>query len=139
MARCWEPSRLNLMMNRHIAGFIILHIIAATLLYAAWRSGVMQSFYESDAYYLATGLTAYTGYGLVCVLCGWWDRVAEVIDDLPTYGLLGTVIGFSIAIGGLVTGEIELRNTGLQVALNTTIVGLIGSKWLEECKRRLKK
>jgi len=126
-------------MNRHFAGFIILHVIAGAALYAAWRAGVLQDFFASDAYYLATGLTTYTGYGLVCVLCGWWDRVAEVTDDLPTYGLLGTVVGFSIAISGLVSEEVELRNTGLQVALNTTIVGLIGSKWLEECKRRLKK
>lgn len=125
--------------KRHIAGFIILHIIAGVALYASWRIGILQDFYASDQYYLAILITGYAGYGLLAVLCGWWERVAEVIDDLPTYGLLGTVIGFSIALGGIVSGEIELRNSGLQVALNTTIVGLIGSKWLEECKRRLKR
>ena len=126
------------MSRRHLAGFLILHVIAAAGLYAGWRAGVLQAFYGSDSYYLATILTGYAGYGLLCVLWGLWNRVAEVIDDLPTYGLLGTVVGFSIALGGIMSGENEARDAGLQVALNTTIVGLIGSKWLEECQRRLK-
>ncbi len=122
----------------HLAGFLILHVIAAAGLYAAWRAGVLQAFYGSDSYHLATILTGYAAYGLVCVFFGWWDRVAEVIEDLPTYGLLGTVIGFSVALGGIMEGETEARDAGLHVALNTTIVGLIGSQWLQECRRRLR-
>ena len=125
------------MTRRHVAGFLMLHVMAAAALYAGWRVGVIQAFYASDSFYLATILTGYAGYGLVCVLCGWWNRVAQVIDDLPTYGLLGTVVGFSIALGGIMAEEIEARNAGLQVALNTTIVGLIGAQWLNECRRRL--
>ena len=109
------------MTRRHLAGFIILHVIAAVALYAGWRAGLIQMFYASDSYYLATVLTGYAGYGLVCVLCG----------------LLGTVVGFSIALGGIMSGENEARDAGLQMALNTTIVGLIGSQWLQECQRRL--
>ncbi len=126
------------MKNRHFAGFLILHIIAGAALYAGWRVGILQSFYGSDTYYLAVVLTGYAVWGLLCVLCGWWDRVEEVIEDLPTYGLLGTVVGFSVALGGIMSGETGARDAGLQVALNTTIVGLIGSQWLQECRRRLR-
>ncbi len=125
-------------MRRRLAGALILTVIVMAALYAGWRVGMLQAFYASDAFYLATLLTGYTSYGIICVLCGWWGRVAEVIDDLPIYGLLGTVVGFSLALGGILSGEVEARDAGLHVALNTTIVGLIGSQFLAICQRVLK-
>ena len=55
------------------------------------------------------------------------DRIAST---LPTLGVLGTFIGFKIALGGMADEVLELRDAGIWTALNTSVIGLSGYLWL---------
>lgn len=110
--------------------FWILQVMAVALFIAGWIQGSVASVYENDQ----TRLTVVIS---VIFLAGVWfaarsrhKQVEYVATILPTLGLLGTVIGFSIALSGAEGQEYALRDLGVYTALNTTIVGLVGSLWL---------
>jgi len=56
---------------------------------------------------------------------GWWrDWLCEQGITL-LIGLLGTIIGFWMALSGVVTGAEDLKLDGLGTALSTTVCGLV--------------
>lgn len=75
----------------------------------------------------------------------WLGQVCEWLVGL---GLLGTVIGFGIALSGIdqqslssasgVSASVEMLMRGMRVALNTTIAGAIFGMWTEVNVRMLK-
>jgi len=75
----------------------------------------------------------------------WLGQVCEWLVGL---GLLGTVIGFGIALSGIdqqslssasgVSASVEVLMRGMRVALNTTIAGAIFGMWTEVNVRMLK-
>ncbi len=128
------------MRRRHIAGFLILHVIAATALYGAWRADLLVPFFMADKMGL-TGLIAGVGLiGIIGVALRHWPLAEFIKRNLPTLGLLGTAIGFSLAVAGLGASDdgFELKLLGLNTALNTTIAGLIGHLWLALSEKLLK-
>lgn len=61
---------------------------------------------------------------------GWWrDWLCEQ-GIVLMIGLLGTIIGFWLALSGVLSGTEELKLQGLGTALSTTIVGLVGHFYL---------
>jgi len=75
----------------------------------------------------------------------WLGQVCEWLVGL---GLLGTVIGFGIALSGIdqqslssasgVSASVEVLMRGMRVALNTTIAGAVFGMWTEVNVRMLK-
>jgi len=75
----------------------------------------------------------------------WLSQVCEWLVGL---GLLGTVIGFGIALSGIdqqslssatgVSASVEVLMRGMRVALNTTIAGAVFGMWTEVNVRMLK-
>ena len=124
-------------MTRHIAGFAILHTIAATLLYVAWRADLLIPFFTADEIGLTAFVAAVAAIGVVGVGFRRWAPVEFLKEHLVTLGLLGTIIGFSMAITGLAE-DFDFKMLGLHTALNTTLAGLAGSLWLALCERVLK-
>ncbi len=127
-----------MMPHRHFAGFIILHVIALAGIYGAWRADLLVPFFTADQIGLTALVAGVGAIGVVGVAIRRWSLVAYLKDNLPTLGLLGTVVGFSMAVAGLSGDDFELKFLGLDTALNTTIAGLVGSLWLSLNERLLK-
>ncbi len=124
-------------MKRHIAGFLILHTIALTGLYALWRDGVLGPFFSEDGTGMTAVIAALLGVGIICAATHLWDDVAFIGKHLPSVGLAGTVVGLSMAIAGLSEG-FDITLLGLHTAFNTTLMGISGHLWLAIVTRFLK-
>ena len=125
------------MTRRHLAGFLILQVIAAATLYAGWRLGLLVPFFVADRTGLVVLIAVVALIGVANVGLRRWDDVAFISKHLPSLGLLGTVVGFSVAIAGL-TADFDIKLLGLHTALNTTLAGLVGHLWLSLNERILK-
>ncbi len=125
------------MTKRHLAGFLILHIIGAAGLYVAWRAGLLVEFFTADKTGMTIVIAGVAGIGIGCAAWQRWDTVEFISRHLPTMGLLGTVVGFSMAIAGL--GEdFDIKMLGLHTALNTSLAGMLGHLWLSLNEKLLK-
>ena len=79
--------------------------------------------------------------GLVLAANRDWEGVEWIADKLVFLGLLGTVVGFIIALSGVdpatagetsaITPMVAKLISGMGTALHTTLVGAIGYLWLE--------
>jgi len=65
------------------------------------------------------------------------EHIDDIADWLQILGLLGTVIGFYMAIGGINTDDTAAVTDGLRTAIGTTIVGGFLSLWLKANYRML--
>jgi hypothetical protein len=65
------------------------------------------------------------------------EHINDIADWLQILGLLGTVIGFYIAIAGLNMDNTATVVSGLQTAIGTTIIGGFLSLWLKANYRML--
>ena len=110
--------------------FWVLNLTGAALLAAGWMQGAVANVFMGDQTGMTFGIAAVFLVGLALAARGRWGGAEYVSLILPTLGLLGTVIGFSMALTGVAGDDIVLRDIGVHTALNTTIVGLSGSLWL---------
>ncbi len=124
-------------MNRHVAGFIVLHIILLAGLYLAWRADLLVPFFMADQIGLTSFVAAVALLGVACVAFRRWDDVALIRRHIVTLGLGGTIVGLSIAIAGLTEG-FDIKLLGLHVAFNTSLAGIAGHIWLVINERVLK-
>lgn len=118
--------------------FIILNGIGLLCLAAATLQGWVWPLFEADQTYMTAGIFATFVVGLVMVLLARWSWVDWLAGVLPALGLLGTFIGFAMAVDSLSGPATEMSQLGLNTALNTTIAGIIGSVWLQLNERVLK-
>jgi len=90
-------------------------------------SGVLLPFIESDATRIVPALIT------IAALCTIWARPRDWVVDqqiCPTLGLLGTVLGFMVALAGI-EGDITADKLGgVTTALTTTAAGIIAHIWL---------
>ena len=118
---------------------ILLQMIGAVLLFAAWQQGWLWPVFENDATRISWLIAGAFLLGVALLP----DRKLYYIDTrwiaviLPVLGIVGTIIGFKMAVDGAAGADFELRDFGIATALNTTIAGLIGSLWLRMSKRLL--
>lgn len=110
--------------------FWVLNVTGAALFVAGWLQGAVEGVFMSDQTYLTFGIAAVFLAGLALAARNRWEGVEYVSLILPTLGLIGTVIGFKMALTGVAGDDIVIRDAGVHVALNTTIVGMSGSLWL---------
>lgn len=74
-------------------------------------------------------------------------HIAFISSACITLGLLGTVIGFSVALSGVTESSLSSAGgvqevashlmTGMRIAINTTLVGGFAALWLDICMRML--
>jgi hypothetical protein len=139
-----------------IARLVAVDIVAFALLGMAWHRGWVEVLWRADTTYLcaAIALVFAFGWGL-----SWWNahRVRGgyiYLKDFPHYvgtiryiggllvmmGLIGTVVGFVIALSGVdpqkagelsgISGMLAALIEGMGVALYTTLAGAVLSIWL---------
>lgn len=113
-----------------IARWSILQVLGAALLWIAYAEGWLTYLIAGDRTYMTAAIGALLICGLVASILRQWTWADFIRDHLPTLGLLGTFIGFGMALGGVEGAEYELRDLGVATALNTTVCGLIGYLWL---------
>ena len=99
----------------------------------------MAPLFRDDASRISALIVAWGIAGLFYSRRGDWPRVSGIADDLVFLGLLGTVIGFAMALTNItpervVTGDaagmVGAFVQGARTALYTTIVGTVGNYWL---------
>lgn len=109
----------------------ILLIVAAGALAALHLGGRLFPFIEADQTGIVLGLMALIG---VCTALSriWRKLIIWVIDHqiCPTFGLLGTVIGFMATLEGVVGDITAAKLSGVETALVTTVTGLLAHIWL---------
>ena len=97
--------------------------------------------FQADSTYMTWGIAGVFLFGLVYAAFGKWGTVEWIADKLVFLGLLGTVLGFIIALSGVdpaTVGEasaiapmVARLIDGMGTALHTTLVGAIGYVWLD--------
>lgn len=138
-----------------LARLSVYNMAAGAALIWAHSQGLVVPVFASDTSYLSFAIAFLFGAGLGLTLFSALDggdtilnaQLADVSNWLVTLGLLGTVVGFSIALSGidvaaLTTAEGVQRSaaqlmTGMQVAIGTTIVGGFCALWLDIGRRIL--
>jgi len=118
----------------------VAFILTCALFVGAWHVGWLHMIWEADKSYLSAGIFGLFLYGWYAIFRNRWDRVEFAAEQMPNLGLIGTVVGFIMALmsidpavamtasgaQGLVTALIS----GMGVALYTTLVGSVGYIWL---------
>lgn len=127
-------------MKSHLFRFLVLQLIAAALLYGAWVKGWIHAVVLSDPTYLTQGIAAASLFGLLQVARQQWSEARQTANQLAEAGLIGTVIGFFISLGGVdpqtagdvnaITPMVATLISGMSVALTTTLVGAITGLWI---------
>jgi hypothetical protein len=102
-----------------------------------------------DRTYMTHGIAALGAFGVALSLRWFWGGLSPrwamrwslfLAGQLVAFGLLGTVIGYKMALGGVsaataadvsaVTPMVSALLSGQATAINTTIVGILFSCWL---------
>lgn len=65
------------------------------------------------------------------------EHIADIVNWLPGLGLLGTIIGFYMALDSMATDDHAGVETAMRVAIGTTIIGAILGMWLDVARRML--
>lgn len=120
--------------------FIILNLVGAALIVAAWLRGWVMLVIEADASRMVWLIGAVFLVGVGAAGLRWWRTVDFVANSLVLLGLIGTVVGFVIAFSGVnPEGAAEIESvgpmvsaliSGMGVAMYTTLIGAIGYVWL---------
>lgn len=136
--------------------FAAFNLFAISLLAAAGLAGWLGVIWASDPTYLTAAITLVFAFGwALSVRCAWHRRsvvtrrrfppdvrvVGQLADRLVMLGLIGTVLGFIIALAGIdpatagdpsvVSPMVARLLRGMGVAFYTTLVGSVLSIWLE--------
>lgn len=120
--------------------FWLLNSAGAAILAALAFAGYAQIPFAADDTYMTHGIAVLFMAGLVTVALRRWQTARWIADRLIFLGLLGTVVGFVIALSGVdpaKVGDVEAIGPmvgalldGMATALFTTLIGSIGYLWL---------
>ncbi len=120
--------------------FVVLNIAWFAAFGAAWRQGWIDLVLDGDQTRLSVVIFAVFLVGVIAIGAHRRHLARYIEHKLVMLGLIGTVIGFIIALRGIdpgasgdldaVAGMVTQLIRGLGVAMFTTLVGSIGSVWL---------
>lgn len=119
--------------------FLILNVFLLFVLAVLWQQGLVWPLFRDDSSHITVLIVGWLIVGLVESFRGRWEKVSDIADDLVFLGLLGTVIGFALALTNITPERVASGATGEMVgafvqgartALYTTVVGAIGNYWL---------
>jgi hypothetical protein len=117
--------------------FVITNFIVLALIYAGWRTGLLNGFPTLGPVESAmVGLLAlYAAVGAVAAFLGHWRTCAHIANSLPMWALAFTGLGLVLAVAGLnsLTPEaMALVFRNLAYAIVPNIVGVALMAWLRE-------
>jgi len=123
-----------------VARFIVLNLMGAALILAAWAEGLLYRPYAADSSGMCWLITVLFGWGLVCVLRKDWQSVRWAGNALVYLGMVGTVLGLIITVNEL-SGDkgqafedfkqvVSSIYIGSATALYTNLLACIGYLWL---------
>lgn len=120
---------------------LLLLIVAIAILIASYFQGWLHLINDGDSTHIVWGEGILFGIGLVLACFQKWKDVNWIANALVNIGLIGTVVGFIIALSGVIpdaANDIEQLKPmlvtllkGAGIALYTTLVGAIGSLYLK--------
>lgn len=124
-----------------LARFVLVQIIGSSLVLSAWYLGWISLVISSDKTFVVQFIIVVFMVGLILARHKQWNDVFWVANSCLFLGLIGTVLGFIIAFSGIdpsAVGDIGAIKPmvttlmlGMGTALYTTLVGAIGSLWLQ--------
>lgn len=125
----------------------VINTLAAALVFWAHQQGLVAPIFINDVSYLSYAAVALFAFGIAST---FWragnlptttterrvrllhDKNAHITDIaawLQVLGLLGTVIGFAVALDGHAADDPDAIITGLRTAIGTTVLGGFLSLW----------
>jgi NADH:ubiquinone oxidoreductase subunit 2 (subunit N) len=84
-----------------LARFVVLNLIGAALVAAAWAEELLFKPYQADSSGMCYLITALFAWGLVCCLRRDWQSVRWSGNALVYLGMVGTVLGLIITVSSL--------------------------------------
>lgn len=121
------------------ARFVVLNLIGAACIAAAWAAGLLLKPYEADTSHMCYLITVLFGWGLVCCLRQDWQSVRWAGNALVYLGMVGTVLGLIITVSDLSADKQSFEDfkqvvssiyIGSATALYTNLLACIGYLWL---------
>lgn len=108
-----------------------LVVAALGLLGAGLTVGLVQEAFNADASGLVWVVTAAAVLGTAAAYLGrsWLEWMCDQ-GVCPMLGLLGTVVGFTMALDGVVNASDVSKLSGIHTALSTTAVGMVAHLYL---------
>lgn len=126
--------------SSNTARFLILNLVGFAGIIIAILQGWIADLWLADQTHLVVFIALVFALGIFFVAVKKWTIVRFIADNLVMLGLIGTVIGFKIALSGVdpatasdpssITPMIAVLISGVYVSLDTTLVGMIGFVWL---------
>jgi hypothetical protein len=126
--------------DAYAARFVVLNLIGAALIGAAWAEGLLLKPFQADSSGMCYGITVLFAWGLFCVLRKDWQSVRWAGNALVYLGMVGTVLGLIITVGELSADKgqsfedfkavVTSIYIGSATALYTNLLACIGYLWL---------
>ncbi len=123
-----------------IARFIVLNLIGAALVAAAWAEDLLAKPYLADTSGMCWLITALFAWGLVCCLRRDWQSVRWSGNVLVYLGMVGTVLGLIMTVSDLSVDKTQSFESFKQIvsaiyigsgtALYANLLASIGYLWL---------
>ena len=122
-----------------VARFVVLNLIGAALVAAAWAEGLLLKPYQADSSHMCYLITVLFGWGLICCLRKDWQSVRWAGNALVYLGMVGTVLGLIITVSTLSADQqgfddfkevVTSIYIGSATALYTNLLACIGYLWL---------
>ena len=118
----------------------VAHIVLAALVFAAWQAGLLMRAWAADQTYLTVAIAGLWLLGIAASGRRDWRAVAWLAARCFQVGLIGTVVGFIIALSGVDPARADDLNAtkemvailiaGMSTALYTTLLGALANLWL---------
>ncbi len=122
------------------ARFVVLNLVGAALVLAAWAEGLAYKPYAADGSGMCWLITALFLCGLVAVARKDWQSVRWAGNALVYLGMVGTVLGLIITVSDLSADKgqsfedfkqvVTAIYIGSATALYTNLLACIGYLWL---------
>jgi NADH:ubiquinone oxidoreductase subunit 2 (subunit N) len=123
-----------------VARFVVLNLIGAALIGAAWVEGLLFKPFAADSSGMCYLITVLFVWGLACCLRRDWQSVRWVGNALVYLGMVGTVLGLIITVSDLSADKAQSFENfkevvtsiyvGSGTALYTNLLACIGYLWL---------
>lgn len=120
---------------------ILYYIVVLGLLIPAWKLGYIDLVLQSDRTFMSPFIFVLFLVGAYHTIRGHWDKALALSDGVLFLGLVGTALGFIIAMSGIEAAKIadlEYIQTlganilaGMGTALYTTLIGSISAFFLK--------
>ena len=118
----------------------LAHIVLAALGFAAWQAGLVARAWHADQTHLTAAIAVLWLLGIAATARQDWRAVAWLAARCFQVGLIGTVVGFIIALSGVDPARADDLDAtrvmvatliaGMSTALFTTLLGALANLWL---------